>query len=542
MMPDGLRLIWMSVLLGGVCLALGPGLRAQDADDGARAEARAAAEALGGLQRIQDVRTIHLYGYGQYAYQFGGGNITGDRDAPQKWQAANDLQRVYDLENGRFLQRERRNFLFPFLAPFGHSFALNQLVLDGDIAFNLNANGDAQRVGDSRGGGILQVDGPHMRRMWMLNNPVVAVRAALDPDTTVVGPRVEEGVPVLDMTLAEGDTLSVALDPQTALPAWVRWSNPHDNLAEVTFTTHLSGYVPYDGVMLPMGYTTRIDWRDQVYFTMYVDGYAVDGDIPDLAAPADVRAAPEPEPQPPMIEATPVADGVWRLTGGTMVFEFDDHLTLYELGGGRIRGRAVLDFVRTLVPGKIPTELILSHHHFDHTAGIREAIADGLTIIAHRGNEGILREVAARPAPNYPDTLSRAPQPLRFRPVDERLRLEDDTMTVDLYHVVANNHMAHGLFAHVPESRVMVEGDLATAAEEWQFWADSYLDNIEHYGIEVDVLAPVHMELMTHEEVLDFLAPGRARALERCATFAAGGNFLPGCPVFLPRGGAGAVP
>ena len=42
-------------------------------------------------------------------------------------------------------------------------------VLDGDVAYNINAKGQAARGGDVRD-----------RRMWMHTNPVVAVRAALD--------------------------------------------------------------------------------------------------------------------------------------------------------------------------------------------------------------------------------------------------------------------------------------------------------------------------------------------------------------------------
>src|SRR5215472_15867732 len=90
------------------------------------------------MERVRSVKNLTLVGYGQYAYQFGGGNITGSPDAPQKYIAANDLRRVYDLEHGRFQQLERRNMLFPFLAAFGHSFALNNLVLDGDLAFDVN--------------------------------------------------------------------------------------------------------------------------------------------------------------------------------------------------------------------------------------------------------------------------------------------------------------------------------------------------------------------------------------------------------------------
>src|SRR5262252_10213527 len=158
-----------------------------------------AAEALGGSERVRAVKNITLIGYGQYAYQFGGGNITGSPDAPQKYIAANDLRRVYDLEHGRFQQLERRNMLFPFLAAFGHNFAPNNLVLDGDIAFDINEN-RATRVARSSETALL-LDGVHMRRMWMMNNPVVLVRRATDAGTKLSAPRTEGSDTVIDMTL-----------------------------------------------------------------------------------------------------------------------------------------------------------------------------------------------------------------------------------------------------------------------------------------------------------------------------------------------------
>ena len=64
------------------------------------------------------------------------------------------------------------------------------------------------------------------------------------------------------------------------------------------------------------------------------------------------------------------------------MIEFKDHLVLFELGvNARSQAKAVIDHARTLVPGKPVTHLIISHHHFDHTAGFREAVAEGLTII-----------------------------------------------------------------------------------------------------------------------------------------------------------------
>lgn len=59
-------------------------------------------------------------------------------DAPEKYLAANELTRTYDLQNDRFEMRERRNMLFPFLAPFGHSFASNVNGLDGTVDYDRN--------------------------------------------------------------------------------------------------------------------------------------------------------------------------------------------------------------------------------------------------------------------------------------------------------------------------------------------------------------------------------------------------------------------
>ena len=493
-----------------------------------------AADALGGVARVQAVRNITLIGYGHWAYQFGGGNITASPDAPQKYQAANDLRRVYDLEHQRFQQFERRNFLFPFAAVFGHSFAPVNLVLDGDVAFDVDANGAARRVARWIEG-PLHIDGVHARRMWMLTHPVTVLRAALDSGTRVSAPRREGTRMVFDLTLAQGDRLALGLEQGTSLPAFVRWSNPQHNLGQVTFTTAFTGYAPHGGLLMPLGFTTRLDWRNVEYFKLWVDGYDVDGAIADLAAPAAVRAAPEPVPALPQIRATPVAKGIWHLTGGTTVFEFSDHLTLFELGGGQPQAKAVIEFARTLVPGKPVTELVMSHAHFDHAAGFRVAVAEGLMIYARRGNDVILREMATHRAPDFPDALERNRRPLRFVPVDEHTRLGDAQMTVDLYWARGNIHMADALFAYAPAQKVLAEGDIATAARDYQFWADNYMDNIEHYRLDVEMLSPVHMQPMTQAEVVELIRGGVVRARERCAAELAKGNYFPGCPVQSKR-------
>jgi hypothetical protein len=453
-----------------------------------------------------------------------------------KFEAANALERVYDLEHGRYQQLERRNYLFPFAIPAGHDFHLNDWRLDGDVPYDVLPSGAAQRV-YSWFEDAHSVDGLHMRRMWSIVNPIAAVRAALDPRGKVTQ-RTEAGVTVLDIVMKEGDRFSLALDRATSLPAWVRWTSPQRNLGQVTMTTHYSGYTPHEGFLLPLGYVTSLDWRNIPYLKIYVDAYRFDGPIPDLAAPGAVRAAPDPKPAAD-IKATPIAKGIWRLNSGTTVFEFEDHLTLFELMQSVRPAQATLDFARTMAPGKPVTQLIVSHNHFDHSNGIRQAVAEGITVISRRANEGILREQVAHAAPDYPDTLARHPRPMKFIPVDEHLRLADKTMTVDVYWSRNSTHAADSVFAYAPAAKVVAEGDMATAAYDYQFWPDNYMDAVEYYKLDVEFLSPVHAvwqpDVLPQAKVLEMIRGGVERTRARCAAELAKSNYFPGCPVQSKR-------
>src|SRR6185369_5478497 len=336
-----------------------------------------AAEALGGAARIRAIRNITISGYGETAYMNGGGNISASPDAPQKCVSIPEYEKTLDLEHGRMRVRQRNHQNFVFAGLAGYLGAANPAValLDGDVAYNLAPNGRAVRAGGQA---------VRARRFDMLNNPVALVRAALETSARVTNVRAERTLQLGDVTVATGETLTLAIDGASGLPSWVRWMAHDENLGDVTFRTSFTGYLPVKGVMLPMGYNTVIDFRGVVQNKLYVDKNAVDEPIDDLAAPADVRSAEPPTAPAPAVEATRVGQGVWLLHGNgganSILFEFGDHLTMFEAPSSQGWTKAVIDRARATVPGKRLTELVVSHHHFDHTGGIRQAMAEGLTI------------------------------------------------------------------------------------------------------------------------------------------------------------------
>ena len=100
--------------------------------------------------------------------------------------------------------------------------------LDGDVAFD---------VAPAAPRGVLSKEAATQRRMELLANPIVAVRAALDSSSRVANRRTEGAATLVDVTTAASNTFTLAVTTATGLPLWVRWVGPHENLGDITYRT-----------------------------------------------------------------------------------------------------------------------------------------------------------------------------------------------------------------------------------------------------------------------------------------------------------------
>ena len=505
---------------------------------------QAAATAMGGADRLKAVRNITLRGYGMYVYQNGAGRITGEPEAPEKYIAANDMERIYDLEHNRLRISERRNNLFPFLGIDAHAWNQQVQGLDGDTLVNVQ---QARAVRGATGG-----EQARQRRIWLWNNPAAMIRAMMDSSARLSPPRREGAVQVIDVTLANGDKFSTAFRVDN-LPAWIRWVQPVSSFGQLTFTTHFTGWADASGTagfLLPLGYVTRQDYRNVDFLKIYVDAYSVDTHIPDLSAPAAAPAQTQGGPggggraggpggAAAPITSKQIGKGIWRVDqGGTMVIEFADHLVIYELNINVDTAKRVLAHARSLAPGKPIRYYVTSHNHQDHTNGMRQAVAEGITVVQRKGSETQLREMAEHRAPDYPDDQERNRAPFKFLAVDTHLRMSDATQTIDIYAVPQNGHMADAIIVYIPSEKMMMEGDLVSASLQLQHWPDGFRDVIARYKLDVEWVAPVHPDALqpgqgkyTKAYVEEFLKAGTDRAREHCKKWLDVGVYHSGCPV-----------
>ncbi len=476
-MKLGIRTILAAVLLSSACTQ-SPQMKVIDA----------AAGAMGGKDRIQAVKTLIIEGEGPAPNL--GQNVTPDGELPV-WMVT-EFKRTIDVANGRMRTQQLRTAQFLFaLATVQRQ---NQ-GLDGDIAYNLSQDGRATRASDAAA---------KDRRIEMLHHPLTILRAALDPAAKLSSMHQQPSLDVVGIITAKGDRLVLTADRTTHLPASVSSLSYNENLGDVLTETSFADYRDVNGLKLPFRLTTKIDKYPQ--FDLHVSKNTVDADAGDIAAPAAVKTATPPVAPPITVTAEPVGKGIWWLAGSgnhrSILFEFDDHLTLFEVPLNEARALAVIAKARSVVPGKPLTQAIVSHHHFDHSGGLRAAVAEGLAIITYRGNVEFFKDLVARKHSIVEDELAKNPKPMNIIPVDDEMTLKDSSMEVRLYHVLDNPREGTLLFAYVPRDRMLVQADLYDSTWTQHPWADNFKWNLEHRKLIVDKDVPVHGAIQSYADVL----------------------------------------
>jgi glyoxylase-like metal-dependent hydrolase (beta-lactamase superfamily II) len=448
-----------------------------------------AAAALGGAGRLTAVKTLVIQGSGT------NGNLGQDMtpDATGQTFTVSDYSRSVDLpgERARIEQTRTPTFVY-FQGPQPQKQVLG---VDGDVGYNVAASGTASRIANAPA---------KDRRAEIYHHPVAIVRAALDPLARLANPRTLGNERIVDVTTASGLPFTLAIDATTSLPTRVVSMTDNLNLGDVAIETSFSDYQDAGGVKMPTRFTTKTDkWTTA---TLQVSKQAVDADAGSLAAPDAARSASAVSGPPPAnVTVEQVAKGVWFLAGQShhsVLIEFADHLMLIEAPQNDTRALAVIAKARELVPGKPLTQVVNTHHHFDHSGGIRAAVSEGLAVVTHKANAGFYQDAVSRAHTIVPDALAKNAKPLQIQTVDDELILKDASMTVNLYHIAGSSHADTLLMAYLPRERVLIEADVYSPGGAIAPYAANLLENIKKRNLRVDRIVPIHGSIAPFAELV----------------------------------------
>ena len=458
------------------------------------------AEAMGGMRAVQNADTVVIQGRGTN-FRVGQNK---DPDARLPEYEISEYTREIDLANGRWRQEQLRTSNF---------FTGNPLVdqrqisaVDGDVAFDISADGTARRASS-------QV--ARDRQAELYHYPVGLIQAATAEGATVSNLMQENGQDVVDITTAEGDQFTLFVDSETNFPAKIVSTGYDSNLGDVALETVFDAYAEsgrLEGFQARLTLPRRIRWSvDRFQTAEIIANTLINGEIGDLAAPQEVRSA-----EAPMFSASvtveEVTSGVWYLAGQShhsVLVELGEYLVLIEAPQHDARTLAVIDTARELQPDKPLRYVINTHHHFDHSGGIRAAVSEGLTVITHEVNRPFIEDIVARPHTITPDALARNPQPLVIETVPGRDRyvLDDGGRSLEIYPIVDDLHSDSFLMVYLPGDRLLVEADAFVPGASAAPFAANLLKNIEARELRVDRVLALHGGITPFSELQEAAMP-----------------------------------
>jgi glyoxylase-like metal-dependent hydrolase (beta-lactamase superfamily II) len=191
---------------------------------------------------------------------------------------------------------------------------------------------------------------------------------------------------------------------------------------------------------------------------------------------------------------------------------FTDHILVMEAPLDDSVSMEAIERVKKLFPGRPIRYLAATHHHEDHTGGIRTYIAEGAALVVAPGQRAYFESLAKSSFTLRPDTLVRQPRPVKVETVIGGKRVfADDRAAVEIYDIGSNTHSDEMLVAYLPNEKALYTADMLNRPPN----GDAVLGNLLTLNLEKWIIAkkfPVEKIIPVHGTVTSISELRRANS------------------------------
>lgn len=289
----------------------------------------------------------------------------------------------------------------------------------------------------------------------------------------------------------DNGTFIVMFDPVTHLPAVVRTRDFDAHMGDANYDAAYSDW-------RSVGSGGRFKYPFRIVYTLNgvsVSEVTVEQIRINESLPADTFAAPPQlegqAPKPAAAEKTPfqwiirrlasgfyldsdalhmddgstlaltdVGPNISLVTGGshnTLIVATNDSLVAFDAPGDDGLSNWIMDAARQKYPGESFRYVVLTHHHLDHTGGIRAYAAQGAAIVVGKGDGDYFRKVLTAPQIlNRHDVKAVTPRVIE---VEKRWSETVGGRVIEAYSL-DNPHATGYLIPYVPDAKMAFQTDL----------------------------------------------------------------------------------
>ena len=394
---------------------------------------------------------------------------------------------------------------------FREDAARTRAEANGGGAVPLMGLGEQRTTGLMRGTSAWNMVGPapvaspvayDMRVHDLWTTPHGVIKAALANNATASMRTVDGKTLTAVSFTVPGRYRATALINAAGLVEQIESTQPHPVSGDTASVIRFSDYKDSGGVKFPM----RIQQSMGGYPVLDLTVNDVKTNVAAaIEVPALVTAFVE------NVVATKVADGVWHMAGGShnsVAIEMKDHIMVVE--SPLYDGRAVpmLAEAKKLSPGKPIRFVVNSHHHFDHSGGLRSAVAEGATLVTSELSRPFFETTMANPNNIKPDAMQMSGKKATVMGVSGKRSFTDGARTVDVYYIEGSVHADGFLMVHLPKEKLLIEADAytpgapnAAAPAIPNALHVNLVQNIERLKLGIDQILPLHGRVVPLSEL-----------------------------------------